>query len=615
MKLKTEELDKIAQRTRSAIDKYRMHLMVCAGTGCVSNKAFNVIDALNTELEKRELQDEIRVVPTGCQGFCAQGPIVLVQPEGIFYQLISPKDVPELIEQHCIEGQPVERLMYTPTKDADPIPKIDDIEFFRKQKLIALSNRGMIDPENIGEYIARGGYRAMEKALREMTGDSIISVMKESGLRGRGGAGFLTGQKWQFARNAPGDEKYVICNADEGDPGAFMDRSVIESDPHAVLEGMCIAAYAIGANHGFVYIRDEYPLALKRILKAIEDATEAGFLGSDILGTGFHFEIRVNRGAGAFVCGEETALIASLEGRRGMPSPRPPFPAVRGFRGKPTNINNVETFANVRHIITNGAEWFSGIGTETSKGTKVFSLVGKVYNTGLVEVPMGITIREMVFEIGGGIPNGKKFKALQTGGPSGGCIPESMLDLPIDYESLAKVGSIVGSGGMIVLDEDNCMVEVARYFQEFTQSESCGKCVPCRIGTRHLVDILTRICAGEGVESDINKLKSLAQDVKAGSLCALGQTAPNPVLTTLQYFEDEYIAHIRDKRCPAGVCKNLLTYRIDAELCIGCTKCAKNCPVDVISGERKEPHVIDASGCIKCGTCAEVCPVNAVLVG
>ena len=615
MKLKTEELDKIAQRTRLAIDKYRMHLMVCAGTGCVSNKAFNVIDALNSELEKRELQDEIRVVPTGCQGFCAQGPIVLVQPEGIFYQLISPKDVPELIEQHCIEGQPVERLMYTPTKDADPIPKIDDIEFFRKQKLIALSNRGMIDPENIGEYIARGGYRAMEKALREMTGDSIISVMKESGLRGRGGAGFLTGQKWQFARNAPGDEKYVICNADEGDPGAFMDRSVIESDPHAVLEGMCIAAYAIGANHGFVYIRDEYPLALKRILKAIEDATEAGFLGSDILGTGFHFEIRVNRGAGAFVCGEETALIASLEGRRGMPSPRPPFPAVRGFRGKPTNINNVETFANVRHIITNGAEWFSGIGTETSKGTKVFSLVGKVYNTGLVEVPMGITIREMVFEIGGGIPNGKKFKALQTGGPSGGCIPESMLDLPIDYESLAKVGSIVGSGGMIVLDEDNCMVEVARYFQEFTQSESCGKCVPCRIGTRHLVDILTRICAGEGVESDINKLKSLAQDVKAGSLCALGQTAPNPVLTTLQYFEDEYIAHIRDKRCPAGVCKNLLTYRIDAELCIGCTKCAKNCPVDVISGERKEPHVIDVSGCIKCGTCAEVCPVNAVMVG
>jgi NADH:ubiquinone oxidoreductase subunit F (NADH-binding)/(2Fe-2S) ferredoxin/Pyruvate/2-oxoacid:ferredoxin oxidoreductase delta subunit len=593
---------------------YRMHLMICAGTGCVSNKSFEVRDALKLELAKHQLQDEVQVVPTGCQGFCAQGPIVLVQPDGIFYQLITVEDVPFLVEEHCLKGRPVEKLMYKPEKKADVIPKINEIEFFKKQKLIALANRGIINPESIDEYIARGGYKALSKSLTEMTPDTIISVMKESGLRGRGGAGFLTGQKWLFAKNAPGDEKYVICNADEGDPGAFMDRSVVESDPHAVLEGMCIGAYAIGAHQGFVYIRDEYPLALTRILKAIEDATEYGLLGTDILGTGFDFNIRVNRGAGAFVCGEETALIASLEGKRGMPSPRPPYPANSGFRGKPTNINNVETFANVRHIITNGAEWFSSIGTETSKGTKVFSLVGKVNNTGLVEVPMGITLREMVFEIGGGIPNGKKFKAVQTGGPSGGCIPESMLDLAIDYESLAKVGSIVGSGGMIVLDEDNCMVEVARYFQEFIQSESCGQCVPCRVGSKHLVDILARICAGEGEESDINKLKTLSRDVKAGSLCALGQTAPNPVLTTLKYFEDEYIAHIREKRCPAGVCKNLLTYRIDPELCIGCTKCAKSCPVNVISGERKEPHVIDAAGCIKCGSCAEVCPVNAVIV-
>jgi len=593
---------------------YRMHLMVCAGTGCVSNKSFEVRDALKHELTARGLQDEVQVVPTGCQGFCAQGPIVLVQPDHVFYQLVQAADIPELVEEHCLKGRPVERLMYRPDKKAPAIPKINEIEFFKKQQLIALANRGIIDPENIDEYIARGGYGALVKALTQMSPESVIEVVSDSGLRGRGGAGFPTGRKWQFTRNTAGDEKYVICNADEGDPGAFMDRSVVESDPHSVLEGMCIAAYAIGAANGIVYIRDEYPLALKRIRKAIEDARAYGLLGEDILETGFHFDIAVKRGAGAFVCGEETALIASLEGKRGTPSPRPPYPAVSGFRGKPTNINNVETFANIRHIIANGAEWFSSIGTETSKGTKVFSLVGKVNNTGLVEVPMGITIREMVFEIGGGIQNGKKFKAVQTGGPSGGCIPESMLDLPIDYESLAKVGSIVGSGGMIVLDEDDCMVEVARYFEAFTQSESCGKCVPCRVGTRQLVEILTRICEGEGEESDIAKLKSLSQDIKAGSLCALGQTAPNPVLTTLEYFEDEYWAHIRDKHCPAGVCKNLITYRIDPDACIGCTRCAKSCPVNVISGERKKPHVIDAAACIKCGTCADVCPVDAVIV-
>jgi NADH:ubiquinone oxidoreductase subunit F (NADH-binding)/(2Fe-2S) ferredoxin/NAD-dependent dihydropyrimidine dehydrogenase PreA subunit len=590
-----------------------MNLMLCAGTGCVSNKSFELQEALEAELTKHGLQNEIRVVPTGCQGFCAQGPIVLVKPDDIFYQLLETKDVGRLVEEHFLKGRPVEEFMYKPEKDADAIPLISEIGFFKKQQLIALANRGIIDPENIDEYIAREGYKALAKAL-SMTPENIIQEMKDSGLKGRGGAGFLTGQKWEFAHNAPGDDKYIICNSDEGDPGAFMDRSVVESDPHAVLEGMAIGAFAIGARTGFVYIRDEYPLATKRITMAIEAAKEYGLLGEDILGSGFDFDVVVNRGAGAFVCGEETSLINSLEGSLPEPRVRPPYPAVSGYMGKPTNINNVETWANVRHIINRGADWFSSIGTETSKGTKVFSLVGKVNNTGLVEVPMGITIREMVFDIGGGIPDGKKFKAVQTGGPSGGCIPESLLDLEIDYESLKKVGSIVGSGGMIVMDEDNCMVEVARYFLSFTQQESCGKCPPCREGTLHMLNILTDITQGNGKDGDIELLEEMATRIADASLCALGQTAPNPVLTTIKHFRDEYETHIKEGRCPAGECKELITYSIDPEKCTGCTLCFRNCPVDAITGERKETHVIDVEKCIKCGMCNTVCRFDAVKV-
>jgi len=594
---------------------YRMNLMLCAGTGCVSNKSFDLKDALEAELAERDLADEIRVVPTGCQGFCAQGPIVLVEPEGIFYQLLRPKDVKHLVEEHFVKGRPVEKFMYKPAKDADPIPTIGDIGFFKKQQLVALANRGIIDPENLEEYIGRGGYTALAKALTGMTSEGVIEEVISSGLRGRGGAGFLTGQKWRFARNAEGDQKYVICNADEGDPGAFMDRSVVESDPHSVLEGMAIGAYAIGASRGFIYIRDEYPLATMRISKAIEDATEYGLLGENIFGTDFSFSVSVNRGAGAFVCGEETSLINSLEGKLPEPRVRPPYPAVSGYDGKPTNINNVETWANIRHIINRGSKWFSGIGTETSKGTKVFSLVGKVNNTGLVEVPMGITLREMVFDIGGGIPGDKKFKAVQTGGPSGGCIPETMLDLQIDYDSLKRVGSIVGSGGMIVMDEDNCMVEVARYFLSFTQQESCGKCTPCREGTLHMKNILEDITNGRGKEGDIELLEKLATRIAATSLCALGQTAPNPVLTTIKYFREEYETHIKEQRCPAGECKALITYSIDKDACTGCVACFKSCPVNAITGERKKPHVIDPEACIKCGMCNTVCKFDAVKVG
>ena len=599
---------------------FRFNLLVCAGTGCVSNNSLKVKTALEKEIEKHNLQEEIQVVTTGCNGFCANGPIVVVKPDDIFYQLLTEEDIPHLVEEHFLKGRPVEKLMYTPAKGEAPIPKMSDIPFFGKQRLIALANRGLIDPENIEEYIALGGYKALAKALTEMTPEQVIEEIKASGLRGRGGAGFPTGKKWEFCRNASGGGgtslslKYIICNADEGDPGAFMDRSIVESDPHALLEGMLIGAYAIGAGHGFIYIRAEYPLALERLNQALEQARDYGLLGQDIFGTDFSFDISISKGAGAFVCGEETSLIGSLEGKLPEPRVRPPYPAQSGYMGKPTNINNVETWANVPHIIKRGADWFSSIGTETSKGTKVFSLVGKVNNTGLVEVPMGISMREIVFDIGGGIPDGKKFKAVQTGGPSGGCIPESLLDTPVDYESLTQAGSIMGSGGMIVMDENNCMVEVARYFVSFTQQESCGKCSPCREGTWHMMNILDDITQGKGQEGDIELLEKIGRNIKETALCGLGNTAPNPVLTTIRYFRDEYEAHIRDKRCPAGVCKALITYSIDPEKCTGCTVCARNCPVDCISGQRKQTHVIDQEKCIKCGMCYSVCNFDAVRI-
>ena len=591
---------------------YRANLMVCSGTGCVSNHSFKIRDALEQELEKHGLQDEIKVVLTGCNGFCANGPIVVVQPEGIFYQMLTVEDIPHLVEEHLLKGRPVTKLMYVPPKEKNPIPKMSDIGFFKKQQLIALANRGLLDPENIDEYIGKDGYKALAKALSTMTPDEIVNEMKKSGLRGRGGGGFPTGLKWELCRKAPGDEKYIICNADEGDPGAFMDRSIVESDPHSVLEGMVIGAYAIGASHGFIYIRDEYPLALKRLIKAISQAREYGLLGEDIFGTGFNFDVSVNRGAGAFVCGEETSLIYSLEGENPEPRTKPPFPAVSGYRGKPTNINNVETWANVPRIILRGAPWFSNIGTEKSKGTKVFSVVGKLKNTGLVEVPMGITMREIVYDIGGGILNDKKFKAVQIGGPSGGCLPEKLIDTPIDYESLTKAGAIMGSGGLIIMDEDSCMVEVARYFLSFTQDESCGKCPPCREGTRHMYNILTNITAGKGEEGDLELLEKMAHLVKATSICGLGKTAPNPVLTTIRYFRDEYEAHIKNKRCPARICKPLITYNILQDNCTGCHLCFKNCPTNAITGEVKKLHAITQEKCIKCGMCFDVCKFDAV---
>jgi NADH:ubiquinone oxidoreductase subunit F (NADH-binding)/(2Fe-2S) ferredoxin/NAD-dependent dihydropyrimidine dehydrogenase PreA subunit len=629
MKLKPEDLDKIRERMKpiirlreaednSKIDAtpgaYRMSLLVCAGTGCVSNNSFKVKSALEKELGRHGLQDEIQVITTGCNGFCANGPIVVVKPEGIFYQLLKEEDIPHLVEEHFLKGRPVEKLMYVPAEGEPPIPRMSDIPFFGKQQLIALANRGLIDPENIDEYIARGGYKALAKVLGEMSPEGVIEEVKASGIRGRGGAGFPTWKKWELARNSAGDEKYVICNADEGDPGAFMDRSIIESDPHAVLEGMTIGAFAIGAGHGFIYIRAEYPLALERLTQAIEQAHEYGLLGEDVLGSGFDFDLTVSKGAGAFVCGEETSLIGSLEGKLPEPRVRPPYPAQAGYHGKPTNINNVETWANIPHIINRGAGWLSAIGTATSKGTKVFSLVGKVNNTGLVEVPMGISMREIVFDIGGGIPNGRKFKAVQTGGPSGGCIPESLLDTPVDYESLTQAGSIMGSGGMIVMDEGTCMVEVARYFVSFTREESCGKCSPCREGTWHMMNILENIVQGKGQEQDIELLEKLGRLIKETALCGLGNTAPNPVLTTIRYFRDEYLAHIRDKRCPAGVCKALIHYFVLPDKCVGCMACAKNCPVNCIAGERKKVHMIDQNICIKCGMCYSVCNYDAVRV-
>ncbi|HUM82584.1 MAG TPA: NADH-quinone oxidoreductase subunit NuoF [Lachnospiraceae bacterium] len=591
---------------------YRSHVLVCGGTGCTSSGSLKVIDALNSEIKKNGLDDEVQVVETGCHGLCALGPIMMVYPEGTLYTRVSDKDVPEIVSEHLLKGRPVKRLIYDETVTDQGIRSLNETNFYKKQTRIALRNCGVINPENIEEYIGTGGYEALGKVLTTMTPDDVIKVLTDSGLRGRGGAGFPTGRKWMFAKGNKADQKYVCCNADEGDPGAFMDRSVLEGDPHVVLEGMAIAGYTIGSTQGYIYVRAEYPIAVQRLQIAIDQAHEYGMLGKNIFDTGFDFDIELRLGAGAFVCGEETALMHSIEGERGEPRPRPPFPAVKGLFGKPTILNNVETWANVPQIILKGADWFASMGTEKSKGTKVFALGGKINNTGLVEIPMGTTLREIIFDIGGGIPNGKKFKAAQTGGPSGGCISAENLDVPIDYDNLIAIGSMMGSGGLIVMDEDNCMVDIAKFFLEFTVDESCGKCSPCRIGTKRMLEYLTKITEGKATMEDLDKLEELCYAVKDNSLCALGQTAPNPVLSTMRYFKDEYIAHIRDKKCPAGVCKALIGFHIDKDKCRGCTMCARNCPADAISGSVKQPHVIDAQKCIKCGTCMDVCKFGAI---
>lgn len=585
-------------------------LLVCGGPGCASSGSRKISDLLLEEMKKQGLDLELRV--TGCHGFCEQGPIIIIEPENTYYCKVQPEDVPEILEK-LKKSEVVERLLYRDPKTKEVIEKYTDIPFYKLQKRNVLRNCGYINPEDIEQYLANQGYEGLRKALTSMSREEVIEEMKKSGLRGRGGAGFPTGLKWEFAYKSPGAKKYVVCNADEGDPGAFMDRSIMEGDPHAVIEGMAIAAYAIGADEGYVYVRAEYPLAIERLRIAIAQAEEKGFLGENIMDTGFNFKLHIKAGAGAFVCGEETALLTSIEGNRGMPRVRPPFPASKGLWGKPTNINNVETYANVPGIIRNGADWFASIGTEKSKGTKVFALAGKIRNTGLAEVPMGITLREIIFEIGGGIQKDKKFKAVQIGGPSGGCLPEDKLDLSVDYDSLIQAGAMMGSGGLIVMDEDTCMVDVAKFFLNFTQSESCGKCTPCREGTKRMLEILTRITEGQGTMEDLDLLERLGSAIKATALCGLGQTAPNPVLTTLQYFRDEYVRHIEDKRCPAGVCKELLKFEIDPEKCNGCTRCARNCPADAISGQVKEVHVIDQSKCTKCGTCYDVCRFGAIL--
>jgi NADH:ubiquinone oxidoreductase subunit F (NADH-binding)/(2Fe-2S) ferredoxin/Pyruvate/2-oxoacid:ferredoxin oxidoreductase delta subunit len=592
---------------------YRSQVLVCGGTGCTSSGSTEILNALNSEIRKHGIEEEIEVVRTGCFGLCELGPVVIVYPEGAFYSRVSVNDIPELVEEHLVKGRLLKRLLYHESIENDRIKSLNEVDFYKKQVRIALKNCGVIDPENIDEYLALDGYKALEKVLLHMTPQEVIDVVKKSGLRGRGGGGFPTGLKWEFASKQNNEQKYIICNADEGDPGAFMDRSILEGDPHSVLEAMAIGGYAIGANRGFIYVRAEYPIAVKRLETAIKQAREYGLLGKNIFGSSFDFDIEVRLGAGAFVCGEETALMNSIEGRRGMPNPKPPFPAVSGLWGKPTVINNVETFANIPQIILNGAEWFSSIGTEKSKGTKVFALGGKITNTGLVEVPMGITLREVIYDIGGGIPNNKKFKAVQTGGPSGGCITAEHLDTPIDYDTLTALGSMMGSGGMIVMDEDNCMVDVARFYLDFTRDESCGKCTPCRVGTKRLLEILEKITQGKGTLEDLDKLENLSNQIKAASLCGLGQTAPNPVLSTLKYFRDEYVAHVVEKRCPAGVCKALMRYVIVEDKCKGCSICAKNCPVNAISGKVKEPFKIDSDKCVKCGVCMEKCPFKAIV--
>ncbi len=594
------------------MNKIRTQLMLCGGTGCHSTGSIAVKEAIRNELKRHGLNEEIQVVETGCNGFCAVGPVMLVHPEGIFYQKLTLDEIPKLVEEHFLKGRPYKKLQYVEPASKETIPIMNDIPFFAHQMFRVMRNKGIIDPEIIDEYIARDGYFGVAKALKEMTPDQIIEEVKISELRGRGGAGFPTGLKWQFAKASPGDVKYVLCNADEGDPGAFMDRSVLEADPHAVLEGMIIAAKAINSHHGYIYVRTEYPLAIKRLEIALTQAREYGLLGKDILGSGFDFDIEIYQGAGAFVCGEETALMRSIEGKRGMPRPRPPFPAHKGLWEKPSILNNVETLANIAQIIVNGGKWYAGVGTETSKGTKVFALSGAVNNIGLVEVPMGTTLRTIIYDIGGGIPRKKKFKAVQLGGPSGGCVPEQYLDTPVDYEAIVKVGAIMGSGGAIVMDESTCMVDMARFFMDFIQDESCGKCTPCREGTRRILEILNRICEGKGEPEDIETLKELSYTIKDSALCGLGQTGPNPVLSTLRYFLDEYNAHIFEKRCPAKRCVSLLKFEIDPEICTKCGLCFKSCPAEAIEWEKKEVAKIDKSKCIKCMTCFDRCRFGSI---